>query len=307
MKIHAMTLIKNESDIVAQSLTAAAGWCDHIYVFDNGSVDGTWEIVNELAGKHPQIIPFKQEDKPFADALRAEIFNAYRHLSKDGDWWLTLDADELYVGDPREFLEHIPSRYNVAWSATLTYVFTDRDAERYRAGEASYGDDIPVREKCRYYLNDWAEARFFRYSERLTWEQADGGRPRRTLRTWDYRHRIPVQHFPYRSPQQIEKRASTCRPAIERGAFRHEAIADWGSVISRLRADKVRGLDLSQAGPQYAARGWEDRIVAASSVDFDGHDGRFTFNEYLMPRIPPRRSVARAAAGRIKARMRAGV
>ena len=37
--------VKNEVDIIDQSLRAAASWCSKIYVFDNGSDDGTWETV----------------------------------------------------------------------------------------------------------------------------------------------------------------------------------------------------------------------------------------------------------------------
>jgi glycosyltransferase involved in cell wall biosynthesis len=32
-----------------------------IYVYDNGSVDGTWDIVRDLAATYPQIIPYKRE------------------------------------------------------------------------------------------------------------------------------------------------------------------------------------------------------------------------------------------------------
>ena len=53
MHIHALSLIKNEADVIGQSLAAAAAWADCIYVYDNGSDDGTWEIVRELAATHP--------------------------------------------------------------------------------------------------------------------------------------------------------------------------------------------------------------------------------------------------------------
>lgn len=152
MKIHGICLVKNEVDVVRQSLTTAAQWCDFIYVFDNGSTDGTWEKVLSLADSYPQIIPYKQDDKPFDDGLRGEPFNHYRRNSVRGDWWCRVDADELYIDDPRTFLAALPARYQAVWAASFQYYFTDQDVLLYNQNPALYGDDVPVEEKCRYYI-----------------------------------------------------------------------------------------------------------------------------------------------------------
>jgi glycosyltransferase involved in cell wall biosynthesis len=212
MQIHGMCLVKNESDIISQCLRAATAWCDLIYVFDNGSEDGTWELVRQLAEKYPQIVLYKQDGKPFTDGLRAEIFNHFRDRSSEGDWWCRLDADEFYVDDPRTFLAKVPNEYKVVWSASLNYYFTDKDSELYRQQPSLYADDVPVEEKCRYYLNHWSEPRFFRDTKGLVWR--DGGWPQAVLKWPVYGARILVKHFEYRSPEQIEKRLQTRRPAI---------------------------------------------------------------------------------------------
>ena len=205
MQIHAMCLIKNESDVIAQTLKAAADWCDHIYVYDNGSDDSTWEEVQDLAKDYSQIVAYKQEDKPFRDALRAEIFKAYRHRSNHGDWWCRLDADEFYIEDPRAFLAKVPRKYEVVWTANLSFYFTDRDAALYREDPSRYADYVPVEHKCRYYINHWSEARFFRYSSGLIWEEQNGGYPSQTQGAHVYPVRIKLKHFAYRSPEQIER------------------------------------------------------------------------------------------------------
>ena len=136
--------------------------------------------MNELARSIPAVVPFKQEDKPFHDGLRAEIFNDYKDDCADGDWWCRLDADEFYIDDPRVFLAKVPQHQRVVVTASLSYYFTDKDSARYEEDPSCYADSVPVVDKCRYYLNHWSEPRFFRA---LPWPGLDRRWvPRRNLR-----------------------------------------------------------------------------------------------------------------------------
>src|SRR3954470_662490 len=155
MKIHAMCMVKDEADIVSECLTAAAQWCDHLYVFDNGSTDGTWEIVQELAERLPAVVAWKSDPAPFSDGLRAQIFNAFSAQASPGDWWCRADADEFYIDDPRVFLRKVGPAHDVVWTASFSYYFTDRDAEQYAADPARYADDVPIEQKIRWYVNHW--------------------------------------------------------------------------------------------------------------------------------------------------------
>src|SRR5687768_11826297 len=108
MRIFGICLVKNEADIIAFSLQKASEWAHKIFVYDNGSTDGTWEAVQELAKTNDKIIPWKSEAKPFRDGLRGEVFNEFRHLAQKGDWWCCrLDSDEFYLDDPREVLSKV--------------------------------------------------------------------------------------------------------------------------------------------------------------------------------------------------------
>src|SRR5687768_2343461 len=104
MRIYGLCVVKNECDIIEQALRAASVWCDAIYVLDNGSTDGTWERVQDLARDLPKVIPFLKDSRPFDDGIRNVIFRQYRSRAKADDWWCILDADEFYIDDPREFL-----------------------------------------------------------------------------------------------------------------------------------------------------------------------------------------------------------
>jgi hypothetical protein len=76
MKIHCIALTKNEEDVVCYCLTEAAQWADHIYVYDTGSTDATWDIVKSL--ESDEIVPWKHDGKVFSEGLRAEVFNEYQ-------------------------------------------------------------------------------------------------------------------------------------------------------------------------------------------------------------------------------------
>lgn len=49
MKIHCVCVVKDEVDVIEQTLKAASQWSDFIYVLDNGSCDHTWEKVLNIS------------------------------------------------------------------------------------------------------------------------------------------------------------------------------------------------------------------------------------------------------------------
>jgi glycosyltransferase involved in cell wall biosynthesis len=300
VKIHALCTVKDEDDIVAEALTAAARWCDHIYVLDNGSTDDTWGIVQDLARTVPQVVPWKVSHRPFTDGLRAEIFHHFRDAAGPEDWWAEQDADEFYIDDPRVFLRKVPERFGVVWAASFSYYFSDKDAELYEAEPERYADDVPIEQKIRWYLNHWSEPRLFRNSPAIVWTN-DGGFPPYVHSAPVYPVRIWLKHFPYRSPQQLDKRIAARSQAIQHGVFSHEAIADWGHAVANVRTSREM---MANVGPEFAARSWRDRIVPVAALDYDGHDGRLAINEDLMPPIPDRTSVTYRARARTRAQAR---
>jgi glycosyltransferase involved in cell wall biosynthesis len=152
MRIHALCLVKNEADILRQSLLAARAWCDAIYVLDNGSTDGTWELVQDLARDDPAIVPWKQEAAPFHDNLRAQIYHAFADRAQPRDWWVRLDADEFYIDDPRQFLRRVPASTGCVWFAVVSYYFSTEEARRYHADPSRFADEVSITEKCRHYF-----------------------------------------------------------------------------------------------------------------------------------------------------------
>jgi hypothetical protein len=274
MKIHSICLVKNESDIIVQTLVAAAAWSDFIYIYDNGSTDGTWEKIVDLSRTVPQIAALRQDDMPYSKGLWLEPFNSLRTRSSAGDWWCKLDADEIYIDSPRQFLANVPEPFDVVWTASFQYYLTEIDIARFRQDPGFYADDVPVGQKCRYYCNNWSEIRFFRYSAKL---QTGRGRHYPYPLTRAFPRRIRLKHFQYRSPQQIERRLATRRSAMNRGCFVHETRANWTRWILK---DTARHRSNESRIPET----WTERVLDSSNLVYDtGSD--YVIAEELLPVI----------------------
>jgi len=230
MKIHGICLVKNEGDIVEYTLAQAARWCDSIYVYDNGSEDDTWEIVNSMAAATPCIIPFRRENLPFDNALRSKVYNHFKKRARAGDWWCRLDADEVYIDDPRIFLGDIPKCYHVLWAAQFQYYLTDADVQRFAADEA-HAPKMNAGTLPRSYAANASEARFFRHRDRLRWDY--GAWPRHLGLVFPTR--IRLKHFQNRSPAQIQLRLDTRHRAIRDGTpdFPHIDVTNWRDTIPK--------------------------------------------------------------------------
>ena len=291
MKIHGLCVVKNEADIIEQTLRSAAKWCDCIYVLDNGSSDGTWEKVQALALELSCITPFMQDSRPFDDGIRGNILSRYATHASRGDWWCILDADEFYIDDPRAFLEQVPGTYNAVWMELYVYHFTDRDLAAYRQNPAQYDDRVPIEQRLRYYVNgDYSELRFFRHSGSLRHVPGNRLHP-------IYPRRIRLKHFAYRSPDQIRMRLETRREPMQRGEFLHEKRANW-VFGGRIVPGPARPEDLPQS--------WEERVKLSSRCHYDGQDGIYadTNSAWKPPAAPawtePLSSRARSFLRRVR-------
>ena len=219
MKIFAIMLVKNEADVVKYSILDAKRWADRIFVMDNGSTDGTWQIVQSFADEI--VVPWKQDPQPFYDGLRADVFNHFRHEAQEGDWWCcNFDADEFYLDNPKEFLSKVPKEYGLVAKKSLNFVLTQEDIKNYE-----FTGDF---EKDRSHINKIGncttiEQRFFRYKKSFRW---DNKNPFHTTRYAGklYPKYILLKHYNWRSPQQMESRIATRRTALQfygrNGGFR---------------------------------------------------------------------------------------
>lgn len=237
MRIFSIVVTKNEADVIQANLLDALRWSESIFVMDNGSTDGTWEIVQDLAASHPPVVAWKQWDTPFLNGLRGHVYNAFRHRARAGDWWcMRLDSDEFCIGDPREVLAHIPLHHHVVCKDSIEYRLTREDvAEHQFSGRFDLD-----RDKIRHYLPlTWREVRFFRHRDRLTWDE---DQPFPTHVGIVANEVIPMRHYKFRSPEQmayrVQARTRVVKEAASQFGNAHPGLPRWG----RLSANELNDL-----------------------------------------------------------------
>ncbi|WP_083325925.1 glycosyltransferase family 2 protein [Hymenobacter coccineus] len=222
MKIFAISIVKNEADIIEQNLKDAERWADKIFVLDNGSTDGTWEIVQSLASE--KIVPWKQDNTAFHFGIRSQIYHNFKHLAAKGDWWcFRLDADEFYADDPREFLSKVSRFHHFVVSDTIHFRLTHEDLELCNQRKGIEG--------IRYYeKHTWSEARFFRHRDNLIWSNSEG-----TPKHMGVLHskRIKIKHYQERSLDQLKNRIAVRIDARDNGhtGFKYATNQDLMSYI----------------------------------------------------------------------------
>lgn len=253
MKIFGLALVKNEEDIIRETFGKAAQWCDAIHVFDTGSSDKTWEAVCEMAETNPCIVPFKKEVRAFRDELRAELFGAVRGGAAPGDWWCRLDADEIYIDDPRDFLKSVPRLHHAVFSASFQYYFTEKELASFESDPEVFLRQ-PSEKRLQHYECNWSEVRFCRHRAGLVWS----GTSWPTHMGLAHPRRIRLKHLQYRSPSQIRTRLATRATAVEQG-HKNFAAYDQGSD-------------------------WRAKIRRSSELNFDDGSGAMVIDEAKLPR-----------------------
>jgi len=242
MRFHVVLPVRDEADIVRQCLEHALKWADAIYVFDTGSVEDTWEVIQEVASRDKRVIPMRKEPVYFSETrLRGYMFHVARQKMRSGDWFLRVDADEFHHIAPPEFVKNCMRKHEtVTYHQYYDFRLLQSEVNAWERGDETLDDRRrPIEYRRRYYtISAYAEPRLCRYRETMQWPPTvsfpfNAG--------FVARARLPIRHYPHRDPVQLERRCrlraimmadEENRANWSRPELHHWAETDWRRFIT---------------------------------------------------------------------------
>ncbi len=286
---HGILLTRDDEDILDQCIAHALTWCDHLYIYETGSFDRTWDIVQDWVSKDPRVQAFRFEGGQalMESGLRGYVFEHFRGNMKEGDWIVQVDSDEFYHVSPKEFvLANVqPHETGVA---NLTYEFRLLESEAAawdRGGETLIDRQRPIKKRRRHYnILAHTEPRMFRYRHRMQW-------PPHVAYPYNAgffaRARIPVRHYPQRDPAQLKRRWALRSILASRAdsSWKHWQHKDWRELLAEDgRADLLywREGEALQPNPHpVRSTPWPKRLAQIFI-----HRGAVRLLDYWRPKFP---------------------
>jgi len=105
MRLVAVSIVKNEADIIESFVRHTRAWTDHHLIFDHDSTDGTRQILGALRAEGVPLTLFTDDALGNLQQLRSNHLTRLAVDVHHADWVLPLDADEILTGPGRESLE----------------------------------------------------------------------------------------------------------------------------------------------------------------------------------------------------------
>lgn len=129
-----ISLVKDEADIIAATVTHMASQVDSIIIADNLSSDGTRDILETLAFSYPIEI-LTDDDPAYYQSVKMTRL-AGMACERGADWVVPFDADEIWL-DPffreplgiKRFLEQQPDDISIVEAQLVDHVATGADPE----------------------------------------------------------------------------------------------------------------------------------------------------------------------------------
>jgi hypothetical protein len=122
MRLVAVSIVKNEADMIEAFVRHTLAWVDHHLVFDHDSTDGTREILGALQREGLPITLYTDDALGNLQQARSNHLARLAAERFGADWVLPLDADEILAGPGRPALERFLESVDHATPASLPLV-----------------------------------------------------------------------------------------------------------------------------------------------------------------------------------------
>lgn len=227
-KTIAVSMVRDEADIITATVTNMARHVDQLIVADNGSTDGTRDILADLA----RDLPLTVVDDPEPAYLQSAKMTRLAHLAGEAgaEWIIPFDADEIWYCTAGRIADHLAGIG--AGMMTVTAELFDHMATGADEHNADPTERMVWRRENPLALPKMAA----RYRTSLTIHQGNHG--------VDYGGMLPasvpllvVRHFPYRSTEQFVRKVRNGAAAYVAAGEQLPADAgahwrQWGAMLN---------------------------------------------------------------------------
>lgn len=194
---YGVSMVRDEVDVIEGTIRHMADEVDRLIVADNGSTDGTREILDRLESE--LLLTVVDDPEPAYYQSQKMTLLAEKAAAQGAEWIVPFDSDEIWYsrfGRIREVLDNLPSNVTVAAATLYNHFCTALDEP---------GDNP--------------------FSSMVWRMRAPGALPKVALR-WEFgavieqgNHNclmpsggerlevLELRHFPYRSPRQMVRKA----------------------------------------------------------------------------------------------------
>jgi hypothetical protein len=213
--VYAVALVKDEADIIAETVGWMVRQVDKVIVADNGSTDGTLDILRDL--------DVTLIEDPEVGYYQSRKMTRLAELCREAgaEWVVPFDADEVHVprtGRIADQLRSLPADVLVSEAPLFDHVVTGRDPDGptvqrmgYRRAAPAPLRKVAVRAVEGVVIHQGNHSAEF---PAVTSPQA-------------VTNIIQVRHFPYRSVEQFVKKVRNGAAAYAATTLSPEAGAHW--------------------------------------------------------------------------------
>lgn len=219
MTVAAITMVKDEADIVGTTVARMAVEADFVLVYDNGSTDGTRDILEAVDGD----VTIWDDPEPgyFQSAKMTHL--AHVAGQRGALWVVPFDADELWTSHLGRLADVLRGCVTRHWAAASAQVF-DHMATGLDEGDGPV-ERMVYRRRDPLPLPKVAA----RYDHSIVIHQGNHGVSYGDLALGAFEGLMTVHHYPYRSVEQfIRKVRNGARAYAATGdALRSDIGAHW--------------------------------------------------------------------------------